>query len=117
MASAAVTYLCIGLALFTSVIGWTVFIRGVARIVTVIRAGAAESGRWNSPWKRLWTSLRVSLSHDTFKNRPVVRVAHWLVMVSFVVLVLTLVASYGQAFQPPLHPPNPGSLCRVELGC
>ena len=45
MASAAVTYLCIGLALFTSVIGWTVFIRGVARIVTVIRAGAAESDR------------------------------------------------------------------------
>ena len=100
MASPAVTYLCIGLALFTSVIGWTVFIRGVARIVTVIRAGADESGRWNSPWKRLWTSLRVSLSHDTFKNRPVVRVAHWLVMVSFVVLVLTLVASYGQLFNP-----------------
>ncbi|WP_099332462.1 (Fe-S)-binding protein [Actinomyces minihominis] len=110
MASDTVTYLCVGLALLASVAGVSVFIHGVARIISVAREGAPESGRWNQPWLRIWTALRVSLSHSTFRNRPLVRVAHWIVMVSFVVLVLTLVSAYGQLFNPLYSLPVLGSL-------
>lgn len=100
MPSPAVSAVSIVVALLATVIAVPVFARGIARIVQTVRAGAPESGRWDHPWTRLWTAIRVSLSHDTFKGRPVVKVAHWLVMVSFVVLVLTLVSAYGQLFNP-----------------
>ena len=66
----------------------------------LIAAGAPEGGRWNPLGKRIWTAVKVTVLHTTFKQRPVVRVAHWLVMVSFVALVLTLVTSYAQLFDP-----------------
>ena len=110
MASPAVSFLCIGLALLATAVGVPVFIRAVARMVTTIRLGAPESGRWNEPWRRLWTAVWVTISHQTFKNRPVVRVAHWLVMVSFVVLFLTLVSSYGQLFDPTFTLPVLGKI-------
>lgn len=100
MTSTAVTYVCIALAVLGTVIGVGIFTRAVLRIVEVTRSGAPEEGRWDQPWKRLWTAIRLSLSHETFKNRPVVKVAHWLVMVSFILLVATLVSAYGQLFNP-----------------
>lgn len=100
MTNAAVTYVCIALSLTATVVGVGIFTRAVLRIVKVTRSGAPEKGRWDQPWRRVWTAVRLSLSHETFKNRPVVKVAHWLVMVSFIVLVATLVSSYGQLFNP-----------------
>ncbi len=86
-------------AVFT-VTGLAFFIRGVVRMVSLIRAGAPESGRWKPLGERLWTAARVTIGATSFKGRPVVRVAHWLVMVSFVALILTLVTSYAQLFNP-----------------
>lgn len=100
MVSVAVTYTCWGLAFFATAIGVSVFARGVARIVQTVRAGAPQKDVWKNPWQRIWTAFRVTVTHETFKGRPVVRAAHWLVMVSFVALFLTLVSSYGQLFDP-----------------
>lgn len=100
MASAAVTYTCLAIVVVASLVGIFLFTRAIVRLVSLVREGAPESGRWSSPWERVWTAVRLSLSHETFKNRPVVRVAHWLVMVSFVVLFLTLIAAYGQVLSP-----------------
>ena len=93
MTSAGVMYTCIALSAVATILGVGLFARAVAQIYRVARSGAPETGRWDHPWRRIWTAVRLSLSHETFKNRPLVRVAHWLVMVSFVVLIGTLISA------------------------
>lgn len=100
MASPAVATVSLLIAAVTTVIGVAIFIRGLTHIFRTITKGAAEQGRWSHPLKRLWTAFRVTISHSTFRGRPFVTAAHWLVMVSFVVLFLTLVAAYGNLYDP-----------------
>ena len=50
--------------------------------------------------KRLKTLLVKVLCHQDFKGRPWIRIAHWLVMVSFPILFFTLVTGYAQIFSP-----------------
>lgn len=99
---AAVPVVVVGavLTVIFTLVGLWFFIRAVVRIVDVIRMGAPESGRWDHPWQRLIHTVWQTLTHQTFKGRPLVRAAHWLVMVSFVVLFVTLVRSYIQVFNP-----------------
>ncbi len=100
MAPATVLIPCAALVLLFTATGVVLLIRGVARMVRLVAAGKPESGRWRPLSERVWTALRVTVLHTTFKQRPVVRVAHWFVMVSFVALVLTLVTSYAQLWNP-----------------
>lgn len=100
MASGALVITSLVIVGAMTVAGVASFIWGITKIVGVIRAGAPESGRWTDPIQRIWTAIRVTISHSTFKQRPLIRAAHWLVMVSFVVLLLTLVSSFGQIFNP-----------------
>lgn len=88
------------LTIIMTLVGLWFFGRGVGQIVGIITAGQPESGRWHHPWGRAGRALWQTLSHQTFRGRPVVRAAHWLVMVSFVVLVVTLVTSYLQVWRP-----------------
>ena len=83
-----------------SIAGVFFFVNGVLTMTKVVTTGAAESGRWNRPGRRFLTALKTTLLHTTFRKRPVVRVAHWLVMVSFVALLATLITSFGQIFDP-----------------
>lgn len=96
----AVLIPCLVIAGLLTAVGVSIFVRGIANMVKLVSEGAPESGRWTPVWQRIWTAFRVTILHSTFKNRPVVRVAHWLVMVSFVALILTLVTSYAQLFNP-----------------
>lgn len=100
MAPTAVTVVCAILVYPLTVLALVVFARGIVRMVRVIKAGASESGRWHPVGRRVWTAVRVTLLHSTFKGRPVVRAAHWFVMVSFLALLLTLVSSYFQLLNP-----------------
>ncbi|WP_350258366.1 (Fe-S)-binding protein [Scrofimicrobium sp. R131] len=88
------------LTIIMTLVGLWFFGRGVGQIVGIITAGQPESGRWHHPWGRAGRALWQTLSHQTFRGRPLVRAAHWLVMVSFVVLVVTLVTSYLQVWRP-----------------
>lgn len=88
------------LAGIATVVGVAVFARGVAVIVRTIRIGRPLPGRWAPVGPRLATLVREVLGHGRFQHRPVVRVAHWVVMVSFPVLVVTLVTGYGQLVDP-----------------
>ncbi len=99
-APTALVITCLVLVGIFTVVGVGVFARGVARLVHAIRSGAPESGRWGPVGTRLWTAVKVTILHTTFKGRPVVRVAHWFVMVSFVGLLLTLASSFVQIFDP-----------------
>lgn len=88
------------LAVVATIIAVTAFVRAVAQIVARIRGGQPDPGRWRPVGKRLWQALGAILSHREFRSRPLVRAAHWAVMMSFPLLFLTLVTGYGQLFAP-----------------
>ncbi|UZN03588.1 (Fe-S)-binding protein [Cellulomonas sp. S1-8] len=88
------------LAGLATVVGVAVFARGVVVIVRTVRIGRPLPGRWAPVGPRLATLVRQVLGHGRFQQRPVVRVAHWVVMVSFPVLVVTLLTGYGQLVDP-----------------
>lgn len=84
------------IALFATGFGALSFGRGLLHLWRVISPGHVEPGRTTPVARRLWGVFSAALSHREFKGRPLVRAAHWLVMVSFPILFLTLVTSYAQ---------------------
>lgn len=74
------------LAVIISGIGLAAFLRAILVLVSRIKQGRPQPSRFNHPWQRLKMLLLNLLSHKEFKGRPAVRIAHWLVMVSFPVL-------------------------------
>src|SRR5690606_25885406 len=76
------------------------FVRTIAGFVTKFRLGQPVKGRTDDPGARTVTLVREFLGHTRMARKPVVAVAHWFVMVSFGLLVLTLVTAYGQLFDP-----------------
>ncbi|MDC4233464.1 (Fe-S)-binding protein [Actinomyces sp. B33] len=96
MASPTLSVVCWVLALFATLFGLLSFTRGLAHIWREVSQGAPSPGRLRPVGARTWGLLTAVLSHREFKGRPWIRAAHWLVMVSFPLLFLTLVAGYGQ---------------------
>jgi len=88
------------LALVATVVGVAVFTRGAAAIVRTVRRGTAAPDRVTQPWRRTWLTITEILGHRRFRNRPVVIVAHWVVMLSFPILFATLLNGYGQLVDP-----------------
>lgn len=97
------------LAALATVIGVTTFVLGVRAIVRTVRQGTAAPGRTDHPGRRTWLVARELLGHGRFQHRPFVRVAHWVVMVSFPVLFVTLLSGYGQIVDPHLVVPVIGT--------
>jgi Fe-S oxidoreductase len=93
-------WVALALAVVATVVGVASFALGVAAIVRVVRRGGPAPDRTAHPWRRVWLALTEIVGHRRFRSRPAVIVAHWLVMVSFPILFLTLVASYGQIADP-----------------
>ena len=91
---------CLALVGAGTVVGVGFFVRGVWRITATIRAGRPLAGRWRPVGPRLASMLREALGHEKFRHNTSVRVAHWTVMVSFPVLLITLVDGYGQVVAP-----------------
>ncbi|WP_338401679.1 (Fe-S)-binding protein [Flaviflexus huanghaiensis] len=94
----AITAVCVG-----------VFARGLARIVGVTRMGTSAPGRLAPVGPRLWRVVRETLSHEHFKHRPWVRIAHWVVMLSFPILAFTLITAFFQLADPGWTMPVLGS--------
>lgn len=80
--------------LFTG-IGVLSFGRGLSHLVRHFSAGAEDSTRSSQPVRRLWSMLSAALTHREFKGRPLIKAAHWLVMLSFPILFFTLVTGYA----------------------
>ena len=72
------------------------FGRGVAHLWRQVSAGRSAPGRLRPVGQRLWGMFATALTHREFTGRPLVKVAHWFVMVSFPLLFLTLVTGYAQ---------------------
>lgn len=93
------------LALVFTGIGVAAFMRAIFVLVSRVKQGKPEPGRFTHPVTRAKMLLGSILSHREFKGRPAVRVAHWLVMFSFPILFLTLLTGYGQLFNPSFQLP------------
>lgn len=91
---------CLSIVFLVTLAGVFAFIRGVMRVWALIREGAKQPGRATHPWLRLWTLIKRVFGHQEFRARPAVRVAHWLVMVSFPLLFVTLKTGYKQIVLP-----------------
>jgi len=78
------------------------FTRTLVGMVRTYRGGQPIS-RSDNPGQRTTTLLRESLLASRLKQQPVgaiVATAHWIVLVAFAVLFLTLVTAYGQLLNP-----------------
>ncbi|GEL48350.1 Fe-S oxidoreductase [Cellulomonas hominis] len=100
---------CLVVVLAATVVGVGVFARGAARLTRTIRVGRAAPGRLRPVGRRTWLVVRELIGHGRFQHKPVVRVAHWTVMVSFPVLFFTLVSGYAQVVRPEFALPLLGS--------
>jgi Fe-S oxidoreductase len=88
------------LAVAVTVVAVALFVRGALTLFRLIAAGQSSPGRLGPVGKRLGTMVTEILSHRRFRARPLVKAAHWVVMVSFVLLVPTLLAAYAQVLDP-----------------
>ena len=93
----AVQIVCVVIVVIATTIGIAVFARACFTIAARMAVGrAAAPERLRPVGKRLALTLGALVGHTAFKGRPFIKAAHWLVMVSFPLLFLTLVAGYGQ---------------------
>ena len=105
---------CLALVVVATVVGVGFFVRGVWRVTATIRSGRPLAGRWRPVGPRLASMLREALGHEKFRHNSVVRIAHWTVMVSFPVLLVTLVDGYGQVVEPRWTVPALGHFAPLE---
>ncbi|WP_454050211.1 (Fe-S)-binding protein [Cellulomonas sp. Marseille-Q8402] len=105
---------CLVVVAAATVAGVATFARGVLRITRTVRAGRPAPGRLRPVGRRTLLVLREMVGHGRFQHTPVVRVAHWTVMVSFPVLFLTLVTGYAQVVDPRFALPLLGHLVPWE---
>ncbi len=96
----ALSAVCLALVAVATVVGVAYFTRGVVRIVALTRRGRALAGRWRPVGPRLVSMLREALGHARFRHDLHVRMAHLYVMVSFPLLLITVVDGYGQVVDP-----------------
>ena len=93
----AVQIVCVVIVVIATTIGIAVFARACFTIAARMAVGRATAPERLRPvGKRLALTLGALVGHTAFKGRPFIKAAHWLVMVSFPLLFLTLVAGYGQ---------------------
>ena len=98
----AVQIVCVVIVVIATTIGIAVFARACCTIGARMAVGRATAPERLRPvGRRLALTLGALVGHTAFKGRPFVKAAHWLVMVSFPLLFLTLVAGYGQVLGGP----------------
>jgi len=89
-------------AAIATVVAFALFARTLTGMVRTYSGGQPIS-RSDNPGQRTGTLLRETLLASRLKQQPVgaiVAAAHWIVLVAFLVLFLTLITAYGQLFNP-----------------
>lgn len=89
----------IALCLAVTVAGVGLLTRAIMTMVAQFKVGQPEH-RTDSPVDRTVTLVREFLGHTRMSRLPVVAIAHWTVMIAFLLLVSTLATAYGQLFDP-----------------
>ena len=89
-------------AAIATIVAFAMFGRTLASMVRTY-AGGQPISRSDNPGQRTTTLLRETLLASRLKQQPVgaiVASAHWIVLVAFIVLFLTLITAYGQLINP-----------------
>jgi Fe-S oxidoreductase len=105
---------CLVVVAVATVVGVAVFTRGALRLTRTIRMGRPAPGRSRPVVRRTLLVLREMVGHGRFQHKPVVKIAHWTVMVSFPILFFTLVGGYVQVADPRFSLPLIGHLVPWE---
>jgi Fe-S oxidoreductase len=95
----ALQVVAIVISLTISVVAIALLVRTVNHFLATFRLGQAED-RGDNKGERTRTLLREFLGHTRMARLPVVAIAHWVTMVGFGFLFLTLVTAFGQLFEP-----------------
>ena len=88
------------LGIVLSAPAWVLFIRAARRLYLFIAAGQPAPGRTNRPLHRGVQVLKEVFFHTELMRRPAIAVAHWLVMVGFLIGSLVWFEAYIQTFNP-----------------
>ncbi len=112
----ALQIVAIILGVGVTIVGWGLLARAVKHFLSVFKLGAPTPAkeRTNQPATRTATLLREFLGHTRMARLPVVAIAHWVTMISFGVLFLTLVQATVQLFDPHFVLPIIGSFFLYE---
>ena len=90
------------LGIVLSAPAWVLFIRAARRLYLFIAAGQPAPGRTNRPVRRGVQVLKEVFFHTELIRRPAIAVAHWFVMVGFLIGSLVWFEAYIQTFNPAL---------------
>lgn len=88
------------LGIVLSAPAWVLFIRAARRLYLFITAGQPAPGRTNRPVRRGVQVLKEVFFHTELMRRPTIAVAHWFVMVGFLIGSLVWFEAYIQTFNP-----------------
>ena len=88
------------LGIVLSAPAWVLFVRAARRLYLFIAAGQPAPGRTNRPLRRGVQVLKEVFFHTELMRRPAIAVAHWLVMVGFLIGSLVWFEAYIQTFNP-----------------
>lgn len=88
------------LGIVLSAPAWVLFIRAARRLYLFIAAGQPAPGRTNRPLRRGVQVLKEVFFHTELMRRPAIAVAHWFVMVGFLIGSLVWFEAYIQTFNP-----------------
>ncbi|HEY9495467.1 MAG TPA: (Fe-S)-binding protein [Intrasporangium sp.] len=95
----ALQIIAIVICLATTVVAIALLARTVNHYLATFRLGQPEF-RGDNKGERTRTLLREFLGHTRMARLPVVAIAHWVTMIGFGYLFLTLVTAFGQLFEP-----------------
>ncbi len=79
---------------------WGMFIAAVARLYRLIGSGRPSPGRSDQPLRRLVVMLKEVFFHTEMMRKPAVAIAHWFVMLGFIIGSLVWFEAYIQTFNP-----------------
>lgn len=88
------------IVVLATILGVAFFARGIVAIVRTLRVGQPQPSRTRPVGRRIWQTAVEVVGHSRLNRKPFIAAAHWLVMVSFPVLFLTLVQGYRQILDP-----------------
>jgi Fe-S oxidoreductase len=89
-----------GVALLVTAVAAVFLVRAVGRMIAVVRLGQPDPTRFTGKRTRTVTMLRETLGHTRMLKWSVVGVAHWFVMIAFILLVALVAAAYFEVADP-----------------
>ncbi|MQA11100.1 MAG: 4Fe-4S dicluster domain-containing protein [Pseudonocardiaceae bacterium] len=113
MGALQVTLGLISLAL--TVVAVVMVTRTVRHMVRSIKLGQPDPGRGLPFGARLWTMFKEIFGHTKMLKLSHVGIAHWLVMVGFIGLTLSVLEAYFEVFDPTFHFPLIGEWTLYNL--